>query len=319
MLKKNNKIYVAGHTGLVGTALVKKLQQREYKNLVLRHRHELDLMDAKAVLKFYENERPNVVIVAAAKVGGIIANNSYPADFIYQNLVIQNNLIWNAHLNDVSQLVFLGSSCIYPKLCPQPMKEAYLMTGPLESTNRPYALAKIAGLELVHAIRRQFNRNYLSVMPTNLYGPGDTFDVQESHVIPGLIKRMYECKVNNIQDFRLWGTGTPLREFMFSEDCADAILYLLENMHHPVLSDHLSFHSYVNIGSGEEISIAQLARTIAEILRYDGKITCDTSKPDGTPRKLLDSRVLRSLGWQCKTHLREGLETTIKCFLNREF
>ncbi|MCB0307884.1 MAG: GDP-L-fucose synthase [Bdellovibrionales bacterium] len=310
-MNKSDKIFVAGHKGLVGQAILKLLISKGYTNISVRTRSELDLTDTNGVYKFYKEERPNIVIDAAAKVGGIIANNQYRADFIWQNLMIQNNVIWGAHLHDVKHLVFLGSSCIYPKHCSQPMKEEYLLSGPLEETNRSYAIAKIAGLELVDALRRQYDRKYFSVMPTNLYGPGDNYHPDNSHVIPGLIQRFVKAQSENSKSVAIWGSGEPLREFLYSDDCADAILFLLERLEDPTLNKHLKMYSFVNIGSGEEISVLDLARLIAKTAQYSGEIQKDTSKPDGTPRKLLDSSLLKQMGWAPKVSLKDGLSLVI--------
>lgn len=294
----SSKVFIAGHRGLVGSALVRGLQERGYQNLLLRTRRELDLRDQTMVTDFLAAERPDVVVIAAAKVGGILANNTYRADFIAENLQIQNSLILGSHKAGVERLLFLGSSCIYPRDCPQPIKEEYLLTGPLEPTNRPYAIAKIAGIELCEGMNSQYARRYASVMPTNLYGPGDNFDLQNSHVLPALIRRLHEAKLEDSVDVTIWGSGTPLREFLYVDDLADACIHLLENT---------DFTDLVNIGTGKDISILELAKLIAEIVGFKGKIKLDPSKPDGTPRKLLDVSRATALGWQAKTSLQEGI------------
>lgn len=312
-VQKSDRIFVAGHKGLVGSALVKTLKQRGYENLILRSRKELDLENSQAVRAFYEKEKPNVVFVAAAKVGGIYANNTYRADFISQNLSIQNNVIWGAHLASVHRLIFLGSSCIYPREAPQPMPETCLLTGPLEYTNRPYAIAKIAGLELVQSIRKQYGRDYFSVMPTNLYGPQDRFDPEESHVIPALIQRFHHASVSGEKTVKVWGSGKPLREFMFSLDCADAIVFLAEKLSKEALDNSAigkAGWSHMNVGSGQEVSIKHLAKLIAQVTKYKGQIEFDSSKPDGVKQKLLDSGFLHSLGWKPHSSLEQGLEET---------
>lgn len=314
MLSKTDKIFVAGHRGLVGSALVETLTKRGYSNIVTRSRDELDLRDANAVSQFYKVEKPSVVFVAAAKVGGIHANNTYRADFIYENLLIQNNLVWGAHLADVARLVFLGSSCIYPRNAPQPMPETCLLQSELEYTNRPYALAKIAGLELVDGLRKQYGRDYFSVMPTNLYGPRDNFHPENSHVLPGLIRRFCEAKQNHAKEMVVWGTGTPRRELMYSLDCADAIVFLAEKLTSNLIENSMvgqARWSHVNVGSGDEVTIAQLAAVVAEAVGFDGKLVFDTSKPDGTPRKLLDTTFLQSLGWKRSMELKDGIKVSV--------
>lgn len=317
MISKKDKIFVAGHRGLVGSAIVRQLERRGFGNLVLRTRQDLNLENQAEVQAFFEAERPDVVFLAAAKVGGIQANNTLRAEFAYRNMEIQNNVIWNAHVHGSRRLIFLGSSCIYPRETVQPMKEIHLLTSPLEHTNRPYAIAKIAGMELVDSLRRQFARDYFSVMPTNLYGPGDRYHPDHSHVVPALILRFVEAKARNDDRIEIWGTGTPLREFLHVDDCADAIVFLAEIL----APEHLdnseigrAHWSHINIGSGEEISIEALARMIRSIVGYRGKLVFDTTKPDGTPRKLLDSEFLRSLGWKPKVSLRQGLQNTIDSF-----
>lgn len=315
----NDKIFVAGHRGLVGSAILKTLREQGFTNIVTRSRQELDLRDTQAVHLFYKTEQPDVVFAAAAKVGGIIANNTYRADFIQENLLIQNNLIWGAHLHDVGKLVFLGSSCIYPKLAPQPMREDCLLTSELEFTNRSYAIAKIAGLELVDALRRQYGRDYFSVMPTNLYGPGDNFHPENSHVIPGLIRRFVTAQKNQDPSIAIWGTGKPFREFLYSMDCADGIVFLAKTVTKRTFErtylDEKKW-SHINVGYGEDVSIAELSSLMARLTGFKGRITFDSSKPDGTPRKLMDSSLIRSLGWKPKTNLETGLALSIDWFKN---
>lgn len=308
----NSKVYIAGHTGLIGSALVRKLHEQGYFNLVLKTHAELDLFDQARVKAFYESERPDVVIVAAAKVGGIQANNTKRAEFIYENMTIQNNVIWEAYRAGVSRLVFLGSSCIYPRNAPQPMPESCLLTGELEITNRPYAIAKIAGLELINSLRAQYGCNYFSVMPTNLYGINDNFNYSDAHVLPALLRRMVESKRSNAAEFTVWGTGSALREFLFSDDCADAIIFLMKSK----ISEFPSTNnSHINIGSGQEIRISDLAYLIAEALEFKGKMLFDTSKPDGTPRKMLDTSFLNKLGWHPKVGIEDGIRRTLNWFL----
>lgn len=305
----NDKIYVAGHRGMVGSAIVRCLQARGYHHLVLRTRNELDLIDQQAVFDFFTSEKPDLVFLAAAKVGGIVANNTYPADFIYQNLTIQNNIIHAAYLNGVKKLLFLGSSCIYPKLAPQPIKEEYLLSGYLEPTNEPYAIAKIAGIKMCGAYNRQYGTNYISVMPTNLYGPGDNYDLETSHVLPALIRKMHDAKYNGDKKVVVWGTGNPRREFLYSEDLADACVYLMENCNNETIGE------VINIGVGEDITIRELAELTARVVGFDGELVFDTSKPDGTPQKLLDVSRLTSLGWQASTDLENGIALAYKDFL----
>ncbi len=319
-LSKEMKIYIAGHTGLLGSHLLEELGRRGYKNVVLRTRSQLDLCDATAVRTFIQRERPDAVFVCAARVGGIIANSTYPADFIQQNLVIGHNLVWSSHEANVPNLYFAGSSCIYPRDAAQPMAESALGTGPLEFTNRPYAIGKIAILELVNSINRQYGRRYLSFMPTNLYGPRDNFDPQDSHVIPGLIARMYAAKIAGAKEFPIWGSGNAKREFMHARDCADAIVTLAEQQ------TELSRHggpdyvqwSHVNVGSGDEVSISDLGHMIANAIDFQGRLVFDTSKPDGTPRKWLDSGVLTSLGWTHKVQLRKGLADVALWYVSQQ-
>lgn len=307
-MDKSTKIYVAGHTGLVGSAMVRSLTAHGYRNIMLRTHTELELRAQDAVSNFFSKERPECVILAAAKVGGIHANNTYPAEFIYDNLTIQNNVIHNAWLHGVEKLLFLGSSCIYPKGCPQPIKEEYLMTGPLEPTNSPYALAKIAGIEMCHAYNRQYGTRYLAVMPTNLYGTNDNYDLNTSHVLPALIRKMHTAKKQSAPEVIVWGTGNPRREFLYSDDMADACVFLLNQPeyclrtlfddHHPPL---------LNIGCGVDLTIRELAELVAQVVDYDGKIVFDPNKPDGTMRKLLDVSRLYGLGWLPKVSLKDGI------------
>ena len=311
-----SKIYIAGHRGLVGSALLRSLAAKDYNNLVLRTHAELELRDQAAVQAFFAAEKPEYVILAAAKVGGIHANKTYPAEFIHDNLVIQSNIIHSAWQHNVTRLLFLGSSCIYPKECPQPMKEEYLLTGPLESTNRPYALAKIAGIEMCHAYNRQYGTRFMAAMPTNLYGPNDNYDLNNSHVMPALIRKMHEAKQRGYTEVVVWGTGTPKREFLYSDDMADACLYLLEQPESK-LSDLFNDERppLVNIGCGEDLSIKELAELVKEIVGFTGQLTFDTSKPDGTMRKLMDVKKLKQMGWQFSTQLRDGISHAYKDFL----
>lgn len=308
-MEKQAKIYVAGHRGMVGSAIYRKLKELGYTNIVTRTSKELDLRDQQAVKEFFESEKPEYVFLAAAKVGGIMANNTYRADFIYENLAIQNNVIHFAHENNVEKLMFLGSSCIYPKMAPQPLNEDSLLTGTLEYTNEPYAIAKIAGIKMVESYRLQYGDKYISVMPTNLYGINDNYHPENSHVLPALIRRFHEAKEANAASVTIWGTGTPLREFLYADDLADACIFLMENY------DELQF---INIGVGEDISIKELAETIQEVVGYTGKLEFDSSKPDGTPRKLMDVSKLHSLGWKHKINLKEGIALAYQDFLSKE-
>lgn len=297
-MNKSDKIYIAGHRGMVGSAIVRELVKQGYQNFVLRTSVELDLRDSNAVASFFEQEKPDYVFLAAAKVGGIIANNTYRADFIYENLMIQNNVIHQSYLNGVRKLMFLGSSCIYPKLAPQPLKEDYLLTGLLEPTNEPYAIAKIAGIKMCDAYRSQYGCNFISVMPTNLYGPNDNYDLNNSHVLPAMIRKFITAKRARQDQVVIWGSGTPLREFLHADDLANACVFLMENYNEAGL---------VNIGVGEDISIYNLAVLIKEIVGFEGEIALDTTKPDGTPRKLMDVTKLCNLGWRSKINLEEGI------------
>jgi GDP-L-fucose synthase len=304
-LNQDSRIYVAGHRGLVGSAVVRSLQQQGYNNLLLRSHRDLELTDQAAVNDFFKLERPQAVIMAAARVGGIHANNSHPALFIRDNLSVQDNVIDAAHRSGTKKLVFLGSSCIYPKLAPQPIKEEYLLTGPLETTNEWYAIAKIAGVKMCQAYRREFGFNAISLMPTNLYGPGDNFDLQNSHVLPALIRRFHEAKVRSDKTLTVWGTGAPRREFLHVDDLADAVVYLLKTYNDEPI---------VNIGWGEDVTIKELAEMVAAVSGFQGSLAFDSSKPDGTPRKLLDTSRLTSLGWKPKITLRAGIEQTYAWF-----
>lgn len=308
-MNSDSKIYVAGHRGLVGSAIVRRLRAGGYTNILQRTHAELDLIDQRAVSEFMEKERPDYVFIAAAKVGGIYANNTYPAEFIYQNVMIESNIIDASYRQGVKKLMFLGSSCIYPKHAPQPMKEEYLLTGALEPTNEPYSIAKITGIKMCASYNRQYGTNFISVMPTNLYGPGDNYDPQNSHALPALIRRMHEAKTQNAKEAVVWGSGTPKREFLYSDDMADACVFLMEKCNASDIGE------FVNIGAGKEISIRELAELIAEITGFRGNLVFDTSKPDGTPRKMLDVSRLRALGWQAKTGFREGIARAYADFL----
>jgi len=297
-MNKHDKIYIAGHRGMVGSAIVRKLQKEGFDNLVVRSSSELDLKNQQDTNAFFEKEKPEYVILAAAKVGGILANNIYRADFLYENIMIQSNAIHAAYQSGVKKLLFLGSSCIYPKLAPQPLKEEYLLTGELEPTNEPYAIAKIAGIKMCDAYRSQYGCNFISVMPTNLYGPNDNYDLNSSHVLPALIRKFHEAKLNNEHTVTLWGTGKPLREFLHADDLADACFFLMQNYND---SGHL------NIGVGEDISIKDLALLIKKIVGYTGEIKHDLTKPDGTPRKLMDVGKLNKLGWKASVSLDDGI------------
>ncbi len=302
MISKSSKIFIAGHKGLVGSRILERYQLEGYKNLVTRTREELDLKDQQAVKNFFEHERPEYVILSAAKVGGIMANMTHQADFLFENLAIQNNVIWYSHLYDVKKLMFLGSSCIYPRLCPQPMKESYFLTGPVEPTNEGYAIAKIAGLKLCEKIAEQYKKNFISVMPCNIYGVGEKFDEKNSHVLAAFILKMISAKKEKKDSIDLWGTGRPRREFMFADDLADAVFYLMNHYDDP---------NFINIGTGIDYSIKEYAEIIKKLVGYKGEFNFDTSKPDGMPQKLLDVSRLTELGWKSKTSIEEGLEKTI--------
>lgn len=312
---KDKKIYIAGHTGMVGSAITRELTKKDYKNLIVRNYPGLNLINQNEVDTFFESEKPEVVIIAAAKVGGILANNTYRADFIYDNLMIEANLIHAAYKNNVEKLIFLGSSCIYPKLAPQPLKEEHLLSGFLESTNEPYAIAKIAGIKLCENYYRQYGSNFYSIMPTNMYGPNDNFNLETSHVLPALMRKFHEAKTNNEKNVAIWGTGKPLREFLFVEDLADALSFLMENI--DAKDVYEKGISQINIGTGKDISILDLAKLIAEIVGFKGEIINDFSKPDGTPRKLMDVSRLNELGWSYKTELEVGINKTYEWYLNK--
>ena len=320
-MNKTDRIYVAGHRGLVGSAIVRSLKGKGYENLILRTHAELDLTDQKAAAFFFESEKPEYVFLAAAKVGGVVANNTYPAEFIHLNLSIQTNVIHESWKNGVKRLLFLGSSCIYPRECPQPIREEYLLTGPLEKTNRPYAVAKIAGVEMCHAYNRQYGTKFLAAMPTNLYGPGDHYDLQNSHVLPALIRKFHEAKERGDLEVVVWGSGTPKREFLYSDDMADACIFLMnldDGKFSSLLTpdDALSF-PLVNIGCGEDLAVSELAQLVANVVGFEGKIVQDRSKPDGTPRKLMDVSRLNRMGWKAKTSLREGIVLAFADYLSR--
>lgn len=308
-MEKNAKIYVAGHRGMVGSAIYRKLVKEGYSNIIIRTSAELDLRNQQAVADFFAVEKPDYVFLAAAKVGGIVANNTYRADFLYDNLAIQNNVIHHAYLNQVKKLMFLGSSCIYPKLAPQPLKEDYLLTGTLEETNEPYAIAKIAGIKMCDAYRDQYGANFISVMPTNLYGYHDNYHPQNSHVLPALIRKIHEAKVNDAKEVVVWGSGSPMREFLFADDLADACYFLMQTYNEP----HL-----INIGTGHDLTIKDLALLIKDVLDYDGELVFDTTKPDGTPRKLMDVTKLHDLGWKHQVELREGIALAYEDFKSRD-
>jgi GDP-L-fucose synthase len=308
-MEKQARIYIAGHRGMVGSAIVRKLQAEGYTNLIMRTSSELDLRNQVAVADFFDEEKPEYVFLAAAKVGGILANNIYRAEFLYDNLIIEANIIQSSYKAGVKKLLFLGSSCIYPKMAPQPLQEEYLLTGLLEPTNEPYAIAKIAGIKLCEAYRSQYGCNYISAMPTNLYGPNDNYDLQGSHVLPALIRKFHEAKINNQPSVEVWGTGSPRREFLHADDLADACVFLMEGY-----NDEM----FVNIGTGEDVTIRELAEAVKDVVGFDGELRWDTSKPDGTPRKLMDVSRIHNLGWKHKTELRDGLEKTYQDFLANE-
>ena len=314
-MSKGDRIFIAGHGGMVGSAIVRKLRESGYTNLITRTRTELDLVQQVAVRKFFESERVDQVYLAAAKVGGILANDTYPAEFIYQNLMIEANIIHEAWHAGVKRLLFLGSSCIYPRLAPQPMAESMLLTGVLEATNEPYAIAKIAGIKLCESYNRQYDTDYRSVMPTNLYGPGDNYHSENSHVIPGLLRRFHEAKQSAAPEVLIWGTGAPMREFLYVDDMAEACLHVMELSSEAYSRITQPMLSHVNIGTGEDLSIRDLATMIRDIVGYQGRISFDTTKPDGTPRKLMDVGRLHSLGWRAKIGLREGLALAYADFL----
>jgi len=309
VVEKNAKIYIAGHRGLVGSAIVRRLQKDGYTRLLTRTSAELDLRNQKSVEDFFAVEKPDYVFLAAAKVGGILANNTYPADFIYQNLMIEANVIEASRINGVKKLLCLGSTCIYPRMAQQPLKEEYLLTGPLESTNEWYAIAKIAGIKLCQAYQRQYGCRFISAMPTNLYGPHDNFDLKSSHVMPALIRKFHEAKIANAPTVTVWGTGKPLREFLHVDDCADACLFLMQNY---------ADEEFVNIGFGEDLSIARLAGIVGAVVGYEGEIIYDSSKPDGTPRKLVDVSRINRLGWRASINLEDGVRGTYRWYLENK-
>lgn len=309
-MEKSAKIYIAGHRGMVGSAIYRKLQKEGYTNILVKTSAELDLRNQQAVADFFAKERPDYIFLAAAKVGGIVANNTYRADFIYENLMIEANVIHAAYENKAKKLMFLGSSCIYPKLAPQPLKEEYLLTGLLEPTNQPYAVAKITGIELCNAYRAQYGCNFVSVMPTNLYGPNDNYDLEKSHVLPALLRKFITAKKEGKPTVEIWGTGTPLREFLHADDLAEACLFLMDNYNESGL---------VNVGVGEDISIGDLAKLVKSIVGYEGEIVFNTEKPDGTPRKLMDVSKLHAMGWKAKTSLQEGITTVYNEIKNTHF
>ena len=308
-MEKDSKIYIAGHRGMVGSAIHRKLQEKGFTNFVLRTSKELDLRNQQAVSDFFQSEKPDYVFLAAAKVGGIIANNTYRADFLYENLAIQNNVIHSAYETGVKKLMFLGSSCIYPKLAPQPLKEEYLLSGFLEETNEPYAIAKIAGIKLCEAYRKQYGCDFISVMPTNLYGPNDNYDLQNSHVLPAMIRKFHEAKVSKNESVTLWGTGSPMREFLHADDLAEACAYLMENYSEP---------EFINVGTGTDVTIKELAETVSEIVGFEGKLVWDNTKPDGTPRKLMDVSKLHAQGWKHIIDLQEGIALAYQDFLEHQ-
>ena len=307
-LSKEAKIYVAGHNGMVGSALVRHLQSKGYQNIITRTRSELDLLDQKSVHDFLKVEQPEYIFLAAAKVGGIQANNTYRADFIYENLGIQTNIIHGAHLAGINRLCFLGSSCIYPRDCPQPIKEDYLLTGILEPTNEPYAIAKIAGIKLCESYNQQYGRQYVSVMPTNLYGPNDSYDLNNSHVLPALIRKVHEAKLRGDNELVVWGTGKPMREFLYVDDMAEACVFLMEND----INDGL-----FNVGTGVDVTIKELAETVMSVVGFKGEIVFDTTKPDGTPRKLLNVDSLKTMGWQAQASLHDGIELAYADYMTK--
>lgn len=310
---KTKKIYIAGHRGMVGSAVMRNLTQNKYENILVKTSAELDLKKQNEVQKFFQNENPQVVIIAAAKVGGIHANNTFRAEFLYDNLIIEANLIHSAYQNKVEKLIFLGSSCIYPKLAPQPLKEESLLSGYLEITNEPYAIAKIAGIKLCESYYKQYGCNFFSAMPTNLYGPNDNFDLQTSHVLPALIRKFHEAKSNASKTVTMWGSGKPKREFLYVEDLAEAITFLLENINAKDLYENEI--SQINVGTGEDLTISDLADLIAEVVGFNGEIVHDSSKPDGTPRKLMDVSRINKLGWKAKTKLKDGITQTYNWYL----
>jgi GDP-L-fucose synthase len=309
-MNKSDKIFVAGHNGLVGSAIKRELEKQDYSNILTATRSELDLLNENLVFEFFQKEKPDYVIIAAAKVGGILANSQFPVDFLYQNLKIELNLIEASHRSDVKKVLFLGSSCIYPKMSPQPIVEEYLLTSPLEPTNEPYAIAKIAGIKLCQAYNKQYNKTkFISAMPTNLFGINDNFDLNSSHVLPAMIRKFHEAKINNYPSVTLWGTGTPKREFLFVDDLANACVFLMNNYEEDM---------WLNVGTGEDVSIKELAEKIKDTVGFNGEIVWDTSKPDGTPRKLLNIDKIKNLGWTPKTSLEEGIKITYEWYLSNQ-
>ncbi len=313
-MDKNSKIYIAGHRGLVGSALLRRLEKDGYTNLIYKTSQELDLTNQQKVEEFFNDEKPEYVFLAAAKVGGILANNTYPAEFIYQNLQIQNNIMHNSYLNGVKKLLFLGSSCIYPKSCLQPIKEEYLLTGELEKTNEPYAIAKIAGIKMCQSYNRQYGTNFIAVMPTNLYGPHDNFDLANSHVMPALIRKFHEAKIGNKKETIVWGTGMVKREFLYVDDMADACIFLMNNFN-PTKEQNENGDIFVNLGTGIDLTIKELAVIIKKIVGFDGEIAWDVSKPDGTTQKLLDVSKINNLGWNYKIGLEDGIKMAYDWYL----
>jgi len=314
-MKKNIRIYIAGHRGLAGSAIARELQRQGYTNVTTRTHAELDLEDAEATRKFFEQEQPEIVFLAAAKVGGIHANNTYPVDFLMSNLLIEANICRAAHASKVNRLIFLGSSCIYPRDCPQPIKEEYLLTGPLEKTNRPYALAKIAGIEMCWSYNRQCGTKWLAAMPTNLYGPGDNYDLSNSHVLPALIRKMHEAKISGVSEVVLWGSGMPKREFLYVDDLANALVFLatLDDKRYNALVEPTQC-PLINVGSGVDLTIRELAEKVAEVVGYKGKFVQDTSRPDGTMRKVMDVSKINGLGWKASINIQQGIGLTYKAF-----
>ena len=321
MMKPDSRIYVAGHRGMVGSAILRKLEKEGFKNVTVRTSAELDLRNQAAVNQFFEDQQPEFVFMSAAKVGGIVANNTYRADFIYDNVMIEANVIKASHEYKVAKMLFLGSSCIYPKLAPQPLKEEYLLEGYLEQTNEPYAIAKIAGVKMAEAFRDQYDCNFISAMPTNLYGPGDNYHPENSHVIPAMIRKLHEAKVNNQHAVTIWGTGRPKREFLYSDDMAEACLFVMnlnDEQFNPILAADRNdgLPPLLNLGSDNDLTIAELANLIKEVVGFEGEIVLDSTKPDGTMRKLMDSARLNQLGWNVKTQLKDGLTSTYQDFKN---
>ncbi len=315
-MENNAKIYIAGHRGLVGSAITRELKKLGHDNLLLRAHEELDLLNQKKVADFFAAEKPEYVFMAAAKVGGIYANNTFPAQFIYENLLIQNNIIHNSYINGVKKLLFLGSSCIYPRTCPQPIKEEYLLTSTLEKTNEPYAIAKITGIKMCQSYNRQYNTNFIAAMPTNLYGPNDNYDINNSHVLPALITKFHLAKQNNEKTVTLWGTGSPMREFLFVDDAARGSIYLMNNFN-PTPEQNESGEIFFNLGTGTGISIKDLANAVKEVVGFAGEIAWDSTKPDGAPKRLLDVSRAHSIGWQHEVDLRSGIETTYQGYLDK--